>query len=34
VAVGVMEIYRQLTRLPSSWLLGLLPVCRLRGVSD
>ena len=27
-SMSVMAIYRQLTRLPSSWRLGLLPVCR------
>jgi len=27
-SVSVTAIYRQLTRLPSSWRLGLLPVCR------
>jgi len=26
--MSAIAIYRQLTRLPSSWRLGLLPVCR------
>jgi hypothetical protein len=31
-SVSAMAIYRQLTRLPSRWRLGLLPVCRPTGI--